>query len=98
MKQFENSKKDYINKLKKDLTTIETKYEAIINRNAMVEEDNRSQAYLNFHKWIGIKLAHEELIEVDKEKALVIKELQTLVAKLNKEKIDNQMMMEDHVC
>ena len=77
---------------------METKYEAIINRNTMVEEDNRSQAYLNFHKWIVIKLAYEELLEQDKDKAQTIEELHKKVEALDKQKLDGQMIIEDHVC
>ena len=77
---------------------METKYEAIINRNTMVEEDNRSQAYLNFHKWIVIKLAYEELVEQDKDKAQTIEELHKKVEALDKQKLDGQMIIEDHVC
>jgi hypothetical protein len=80
------------------LATVETKYEAIINRNTMVEEDNRSQAYLNFHKWIVIKLAYEELLEQDKDKAQTIEELHKKVEALDKQKLDGQMIIEDHVC
>ena len=77
---------------------METKYEAIINRNTMVEEDNRSQAYLNFHKWIVIKLAYEELLEQDKDKAQTIEELHKKVEALDKQKLDGQVIIEDHVC
>jgi len=64
----------------------------------MVEEDNRSQAYLNFHKWIVIKLAYEELLEQDKDKAQTIEELHKKVDALDKQKLDGQMIIEDHVC
>ena len=77
---------------------METKYEAIINRNTMVEEDNRSQAYLNFHKWIVIKLAYEELLEQDKDEAQTIEELHKKVEELDKQKLDGQKIIEDHVC
>lgn len=43
-KQFEASKKDYINKLRMNLDTVEDKYLKIINQNSMVEEDFRGQA------------------------------------------------------
>ena len=42
MKQFEMSKKDYINKLKRELDTIEDRFLKVINENQMCEEDYRS--------------------------------------------------------
>lgn len=44
MKQFENSKKEYIAKLKKDLDTIESKFNEQINRLLMESEDYYSNA------------------------------------------------------
>lgn len=58
---MEQTKKEYIAKLKKELDTIETRYQQIINENSMVGEDFRSQAYLNFHKSVGLRLAIDEL-------------------------------------
>lgn len=42
MKQFESSKKDYINRLKRELDTVEDKFMKIINQNSMTEEDFRA--------------------------------------------------------
>lgn len=42
---MESSKKQYIDKLKRELDSIEEKWQAINNENCMVGEDYRSQAY-----------------------------------------------------
>ena len=42
LKQMEMTKKEYINKLKKELDTVETRYQHLINENAMIGEDFRS--------------------------------------------------------
>ena len=56
MKNFEASKKEYIERLKRDLETVEDRFTKTINQNAMVGEDFRSQAYQNFHRFMGIKV------------------------------------------
>ena len=45
MRQLESSKKEYIDKLKRELDSIEEKWQAINNENCMVGEDYRSQAF-----------------------------------------------------
>lgn len=42
MRQMEASKKDYIDKLKRELDVVEDKWQAINNDNCMVGEDYRS--------------------------------------------------------
>lgn len=44
MKQMEVSKREYINKLKSELDTVEERWMLISQRNCMVGEDYRSQA------------------------------------------------------
>jgi len=44
MRQMENTKKEYIDRLKKELDTIEERYLQLVNENMMVGEDYRSQA------------------------------------------------------
>jgi len=44
---MELTKKEYINKLKKELDTIEKRYQALLNENAMIGEDFRSRAMAN---------------------------------------------------
>ena len=44
---MEMTKKEYINKLKKELDTIEKRYQHLLNENAMIGEDFRSQAMAN---------------------------------------------------
>lgn len=42
MKQMENAKREYIDKLKRELDIIEEKWQKISQQNAMVGEDHRS--------------------------------------------------------
>ena len=48
MTQFEQSKKDYIDKLKMELETVDERFEQHLNRTNMVAEDARSMALRNF--------------------------------------------------
>ena len=50
MKQMEIAKREYIEKLKKELDVVEEKWQQISMQNAMVGEDYRSQAVNNFRK------------------------------------------------
>lgn len=47
LKQMEMTKKEYIGRLKKELDTIELRYQALLNENCMIGEDFRSQALMN---------------------------------------------------
>lgn len=47
MKKLEETKGEYINTLKKDLSTIEDRYQALLNETHMIGEDFRSQAQEN---------------------------------------------------
>jgi hypothetical protein len=48
MRQIEQTKKEYIDKLKKELDGVEERYMKLINQNCMVGEDYRSLAYRNY--------------------------------------------------
>ena len=50
MKKFDATKKEQINKLKRDLDTVEERFHKVINENNMVGEDIRSRAYMNLEK------------------------------------------------
>ena len=47
LRQMEMTKKEYIKKLKKELDTIEQRYQHLLNENAMIGEDFRSRALAN---------------------------------------------------
>ncbi len=49
LRQMEMTKKEYISKLKKELDTIELRYQHLLNENSMIGEDFRSQALNNLH-------------------------------------------------
>ena len=59
-KQYQISKQQYIDKLKKELNTVESRYTRILNDNAMVGEDFRSQAFLNMHKYLQLRIYTDE--------------------------------------
>jgi chromosome segregation ATPase len=98
LKQFEISKKEYINRLKRELETVEERFVKIINQNTMVGEDYRSQAYMNFNRLITTKLelkAREDELAYTQN---IVKDKLELIEKLEKEHQDNLMLTEDHVC
>lgn len=45
MRQMEATKKEYIDKLKKELENVEERYMSMINQNCMVGEDYRAYAF-----------------------------------------------------
>ena len=57
MKQFEISKKEYINRLKNELDTVEERFHKLINQNSMVGEDYRSIA---MHNWFRLQAKIKE--------------------------------------
>jgi hypothetical protein len=59
MKQMEITRKEYINRLKKELDSVEGKYQQIINENCMQGEDYRSRAFENMER----EIAHSRTIK-----------------------------------
>jgi len=74
MRQFEQSKKEYISKLKKDLETVEQRFMTHINGIHMQSEDYRSRGVMNFTKWQALKLKYEEVKATNKEQKDTIKD------------------------
>ena len=66
---MEMTKKEYIDKLKKELDTIEVRYQHLLNENCMIGEDFRSQAREN-------KLYSDELNEEIRRLKQEIKKMQ----------------------
>ena len=60
MRQFEKTKKEYVDKLKYELDNVEARFHKVINENNMVGEDYRSQAYVNFQKYVAVKIQSTE--------------------------------------
>lgn len=52
---MEMTKKEYITKLKKELDTIEQRYQHLLNENCMIGEDFRSRAADNLHYARGLE-------------------------------------------
>lgn len=69
LKQMEMTKKEYIDKLKKELDTIEIRYQHLLNENCMIGEDFRSQAREN-------KLYSDDLNEQIRRLKEVMKNMQ----------------------
>lgn len=62
-KQFEKSRKEYIDKLMKELSTVEERFMRLHNQAAFAGEDYRSEAYRNLHKFLAMKIRTEDLQE-----------------------------------
>ena len=54
MRQIEATKSEFIEKLKKELASVEERYLNVINQNCMVGEDFRTIAYIN----------HDQVVEL----------------------------------
>ena len=78
---MEMTKKEYINKLKKELDTIELRYQHLLNENAMIGEDFRSRAMANLVYANKLEQEIEELkAEIKKkEEAADAKEIELTV-------------------
>ena len=87
LKQMEMTKKEYINKLKKELDTVETRYQHLINENAMIGEDFRSQAMQNLVYANKLEQEIEEQKEMIKrhESAVDAKDLELIMMEREKE-------------
>ena len=63
MKQFEASKKEHINKLKKELDTVEERFTKREHQKQMMGEDHRSQGVLNHRALLKTELHLNEMKE-----------------------------------
>ena len=57
MKNFQQTKKEYIDKLKKDLDTVEERFIVQVNQAQMYGEDLRSRAFSNFHNLMNLRVS-----------------------------------------
>ena len=55
-KQFSISKEQFIDRLKKELNTVEARFHKIINENNMVGEDYRSRAHVNYQTVMKLRV------------------------------------------
>ena len=67
LKQMEMTKKEYIQRLKKELDTIELRYQHLLNENIMIGEDFRSRARENLLYSTSLEQRIEELEQTIKE-------------------------------
>ena len=91
MKQFEITKKEYIQKLKDELENVEERFKKVINQNLMTGEDFRSQAVQNFHKFVNMKLQYKEKTEMLEQSEKELEKAQKDLDELDKYIQDNQM-------
>ena len=98
MKQFEASKKEYIEKLKKELSTVEERFTKREHQKQIMGEDYRSQAVLNYRQLVKAEIDLNDLKnEMEKtEKDLNQKSEQC--DQMFREQQMIQMETEDHVC
>ena len=98
LRQMEMTKKEYINKLKKELDTIEQRYQHLLNENAMIGEDFRSRALANIVYAQGLEQQIEELKgEIDKkQKSVDDKDLECVQMERNMETA--MMQTEEYLC
>lgn len=61
MKQMENQKREYINKLKKELDSVEEKWQMLNNHATMIGEDYRSQGLILMNR---IDRDHQTMVEL----------------------------------
>lgn len=69
MKQMDNQRKDYIQKLKRELETVESRYNQKMDRIYMISEDYYARASKNFLDFNLMKFKYNEtLVELNKTK------------------------------
>ena len=70
--RMEMSKKEYINKLKKELDDIDKRYQHLLNENAMIGEDFRSRALNNLRRAEELQKKMDNMqIEMKEKDAIV---------------------------
>ena len=95
LRQFEVSKTEIVNKLRRELDTVEERFLIVINDNNMVGEDIRSRAYLNLMKYEA-QLATS--IDLQDQLAETITELngcKQLISSLELEREQTNMLLND---
>lgn len=72
MRQMEATKKEYIDKLKKELENVEERYMLIINQNCMVGEDFRAYAFKHVETIGDLKgKLEEKRVEVEQKRQII---------------------------
>lgn len=88
MRQMEQSKREYIDKLKRELEVVEDKWAAINNENCMAGEDYRSEAF----RLVSIV---EELNQTVKNREIAILERQTVIESLKDDNVSLKVNFEN---
>ena len=95
MKQIESTKKEYIDRLKRELDTIEQRYQQIVNENCMLGEDYRSQAHHNMERNIMLSRTVANLRDMIDAKNETIKEMDISITAHKTETEQEMMRYED---
>jgi len=98
LRQFESSKKDYIAKLRRDIDTVDAKYQEQINQLLMVREDIHSQAQRTYQNYKAIKVHHDELQKRHSEQTAQLEHKTAQAEVAAKALQDDQMLHEDFIC
>lgn len=93
--QFEANQSAYIAKLKRELETVEDRFQRINNHTAMQAEDNRSFAARNYLKLTTTEARLKQKQEEAKNLKQEVKDKDKLLKVQNKEMVDAQMEWED---
>ena len=93
---MEMTKKEYINKLKKELDTIELRYQHLLNENAMIGEDFRSRAMANLLLTSKLEQTIEELQMTIKQNEAVFDHKDMELVVLERVKENSQMESEEY--
>lgn len=95
MKQMEISRKEYIEKLKKELDTVEERWARIADQNAMLGEDYRSQAMLIMNSIGKLNQTIKHRDDTIEEKIDFILQLEEEITQHKMQKENYQMESED---
>ena len=97
LKQMEMTKKEYIEKLKKELDTIEVRYQHLLNENCMIGEDFRSQARENRLHSDGLLARIRELGEEQQKMRDVVDERDLQIVQWERKGEGFQMNLEEYL-
>ena len=97
MNRMEVVKTEYIDKLKKDLATVETRFNVTVNENAMVGEDHRSSVMRSLEWLNNDSRTIEMLKEVVAQKDITIQEFELRVRVKCEEREQEMMRVEEWI-
>ena len=97
LKQMELTKKEYIDKLKKELDIIEKRYQHLLGENSMVGEDFRSRAYENLCTVRSLEQRIENLLKEISGHKGTIEEREMDIVNLQRQAVCYDMNLEEYL-